>query len=152
MEPPTSATTEGGWQMAEADPLVTGVDDSTSLTLTLALAAYVGVSLTIPFWVPIVKRLSGDCGLFWVSHALRTRERPCESHKLTPSTTPPAGLLRPHLLRIPRVAHLCAASGAAPLPRATARHGVGGDRRGAVGAVRAPGRTHARLLARARCD
>ena len=75
MEPPTSATTEGGWQMAEADPLVTGVDDSTSLTLTLALAAYVGVSLTIPFWVPIVKRLSGDCGLFWVSHALRTHAR-----------------------------------------------------------------------------
>lgn len=38
----------------------------TSMMITLALAAYVGVSLTIPLWVPIVKQLTGDCGLFWV--------------------------------------------------------------------------------------
>ena len=41
-------------------------DDPTSLAVTITLAAYVGVSLTIPFWVPIVKKMSGDCGVFWV--------------------------------------------------------------------------------------
>ena len=39
---------------------------SSEFIISIALAAYVGVSLTIPFWVPIVKRLSGDCGVFWV--------------------------------------------------------------------------------------
>ena len=28
--------------------------------------AYVFGTLTIPLWVPIVKRLTGDCGVFWV--------------------------------------------------------------------------------------
>ena len=50
-------------------------ETDTSAILTLALAAYVGVSLTIPFWVPIVKRLSGDCGVFWVC-ACKTPMRP----------------------------------------------------------------------------
>ena len=34
------------------------------------LILYVAVSLTIPFWVPILKRLSGDCGVFWVFSVL----------------------------------------------------------------------------------
>lgn len=47
------------------ETLLVGLEPS-SLAITLALATYVGVSLTIPFWVPIVKRLTGDCGVFWV--------------------------------------------------------------------------------------
>lgn len=37
--------------------------------LVAVLAAYVVGSLTIPFWVPIVKRLTGDCGVLWVRGA-----------------------------------------------------------------------------------
>ena len=34
------------------------------------LALYVVTTLTIPFWVPILKRLTGDCGVFWVFSVL----------------------------------------------------------------------------------
>lgn len=34
------------------------------------LALYVTTTLTIPFWVPILKRLTGDCGVFWVFSVL----------------------------------------------------------------------------------
>ena len=39
---------------------------SSEFIISIALAAYVGVSLTIPFWVPIVKRHTGNCGVYWV--------------------------------------------------------------------------------------
>ena len=35
--------------------------------LSWLLLLYIGGTLTIPLWVPIVKRLTGDCGVFWVS-------------------------------------------------------------------------------------
>ena len=41
--------------------------EGTGLALSSLVIVYVGVSLTIPLWVPIVKRLTGDCGIFWVS-------------------------------------------------------------------------------------
>ena len=37
---------------------------------SILLALYVVTSLTIPFWVPILKRVVGDCGIFWVFSVL----------------------------------------------------------------------------------
>lgn len=34
--------------------------------LYAVLGLYVGVSLTIPLWVPILQKLTGQCGVFWV--------------------------------------------------------------------------------------
>ena len=34
--------------------------------LPTLLGVYVVTSLTIPFWVPIVKRITGHSGVFWV--------------------------------------------------------------------------------------
>jgi len=34
--------------------------------LYVVLAAYVLVSLTIPFWVPLLQKLAGNCGVYWV--------------------------------------------------------------------------------------
>lgn len=39
----------------------------TTPVLTAVLGVYVVTSLTIPFWVPIVKRITGDSGVFWVN-------------------------------------------------------------------------------------
>jgi len=39
-------------------------------TLSSLVLLYVGCTLTIPLWVPIVKRLTGDCGVFWVFSTL----------------------------------------------------------------------------------
>lgn len=44
-----------------------------SVLLTAVLVLYVVTSLTIPFWVPILKRVTGDCGVFWVSVCPCTR-------------------------------------------------------------------------------
>ena len=44
--------------------------------LACVVFLYVGVSLTIPLWVPIVKRLTGDCGVFWVSCLTKLPSRP----------------------------------------------------------------------------
>ena len=57
-----------------ADAVEEAAEDPTSMVITLCLTAYVVVSLTIPYWVPIVKRLSGDCGVYWVRPALDTRQ------------------------------------------------------------------------------
>jgi len=40
------------------------------VALYVLIAAYFAVSLTIPFWVPIVKRLLGESGVFWVFSTL----------------------------------------------------------------------------------
>ena len=37
---------------------------------SILLALYVVTSLTIPFWVPILKRVIGDCGMYWVFSVL----------------------------------------------------------------------------------
>ena len=44
------------------------------LALYSVITLYFVVSLTIPFWVPILKRVSGECGVFWV--------RACRSHTI----------------------------------------------------------------------
>ncbi len=40
------------------------------LLLYVVIALYFMVSLTIPFWVPILKRTLGECGVFWVFSTL----------------------------------------------------------------------------------
>ena len=114
--------------------------DTPSPTATLTaslLALYVVVSLTIPFWVPIVKRLTGDCGVFWVCSL-----SPFGSLFVTSTLgclCGAAGILGVDVLRLPRVDHIravavrfalslplgrccvavcgCAACGAVPSPR-----------------------------------
>lgn len=48
------------------DPLVS---DPLS-TLWVLVSLYVLVSLTIPLWVPILQRLTGQCGVFWAFSTL----------------------------------------------------------------------------------
>ena len=55
-------------------------DASTSLVVTVCLAAYVFVSLTIPYWVPIVKRFTGDCGVYWVRAACQLQRPKPPTH------------------------------------------------------------------------
>ena len=43
---------------------------TSEVALYVIVAAYFAVSLTIPFWVPIVKRLLGESGVFWVFSTL----------------------------------------------------------------------------------
>jgi hypothetical protein len=52
------------------DALFGDVPDQASCTITAILVLYVVTSLTIPFWVPILKRFTGDCGVFWVFSVL----------------------------------------------------------------------------------
>lgn len=53
-------------------PSILGTHEHIELSWLVSsiLALYVVTSLTIPFWVPIVKRLTGDCGVFWVFSVL----------------------------------------------------------------------------------
>ena len=45
---------------------VTGYGDATAIILYAVLSLYVLVSLTIPFWVPILQKTAGHCGVYWV--------------------------------------------------------------------------------------
>ena len=83
------------------DALEASSSASSEFIISIALAAYVGVSLTILFWVPIVAT-SGDCALLGMRFKTPSLTilfiYSLPSHK--------TGLLRLHLLRLPRVAHL----------------------------------------------
>tara|TARA_B110001452_G_scaffold232760_1_gene210226 strand:- start:1217 stop:1450 length:234 start_codon:yes stop_codon:yes gene_type:complete len=73
--------------MLETDPTVAGalslvLPVPSELALYSVIALYFVVSLTIPFWVPILKRVSGECGVFWV------RAPPLPCHLLPDSTHP----------------------------------------------------------------
>uniref|UniRef100_A0A7S0ITW9 Uncharacterized protein n=1 Tax=Calcidiscus leptoporus TaxID=127549 RepID=A0A7S0ITW9_9EUKA len=51
-------------------PIISGQVDATAITLYAVLALYVLVSLTIPFWVPILQKTAGHCGVYWVFSTL----------------------------------------------------------------------------------
>ena len=46
------------------------LEELAPLLLYVVIALYFMVSLTIPFWVPILKRTLGECGVFWVFSTL----------------------------------------------------------------------------------
>jgi hypothetical protein len=52
--------------MDDAIPAFPEVDPMLG-ALYAVLGLYVGVSLTIPLWVPILQKLTGQCGVFWVN-------------------------------------------------------------------------------------